>query len=436
MCNALNIYLFVLLSVDSQKISTFVRDMKKYMFLLLLWANLLPAMAQDNITNGDSVAVTPTDTIPALPWPQSLQADLDSLIAVTKLLDVSEMGLMVYDLTADSAIYQYHQRHTLRPASTMKLLTAIATLDRLGGSYQFRTSLYHTGVVDSCTLKGDLYCLGGMDPRFNGDDLNAFVEGVKRLGVDSICGSIVTDKSMKDADLLGWGWCWDDENPVLSPLLVSEKDNFAERFLKALQKAGIKVSSVEPKEGKVPNGSHIVCSRFHSMDQILMKMMKDSNNLYAESMFYQLAATQGVRPATAKQGRNAMSKLVERLGFSPSDYVFADGSGLSLYNYLSPELEVALLRYAWNNSNIRIHLYQSLPVAGQDGTLSKRMRRTVADGNVHAKTGTLRGVTALAGYCTAGNGHVLAFSIMNQGVMQINNGRDLQDSICILMCQP
>jgi len=64
------------------------------------------------------------------------------------------------------------------------------------------------------------------------------------------------------------------------------------------------------------------------------------------------------------------------------------------------------------------------------------MRRTTAEGNVHAKTGTLRGVTTLAGYCTAANGHVLCFSIMNQGVMQINRGRDFQDRLCVIMCQP
>lgn len=401
--------------------------MKKYLFLLLLSVLMLPAKAQTDSMSVDS------DSVLVLLWPQTLQANIDTLIRSSSLLNISELGLMVYDLTADSTLYTYNHRHTLRPASNMKLVTAIAALDRLGGAHQFQTSLYYTGVQDSSTLRGDLYCVGGMDPRFNVDDLNAFVEQVRSLGIDTIRGRIVADKSMKDADLFGWGWCWDDDNPELSPLLISRKDNFTDRFANALQKAGVFVDA-ELLDGKLPSGAKRLCTRFHTMDQILMKMMKDSDNLYAESMFYQLAAASG-KPATMKKARAAICKLIDRLGLPSSAYLIADGSGLSLYNYLSPELEVALLKYAWNNNEIRIHLYPSLPIAGRDGTLEKRMHRTAAEGNVHAKTGTLKGVTTLAGYCTAANGHVLCFAIMNQGVMQTSRGRDFQDKLCVLMCQ-
>ena len=403
--------------------------MKKYIFLLLLWVLTLPVSAQtDSLT-------AQQDTVPALPWPQSLQANIDTLLTDHPLFDISQVGFMIYDLTADSVLYQYNHRHTLRPASNMKLVTAIAALDRLGAKHQLRTSLYYTGVRDSCTLRGDLYCVGGMDPLFDADDLEAFVEGVRRLGIDTIRGRIVADKTMKDADLLGWGWCWDDDNPVLSPLLIGRKDNFTERFAQALRKAGMTVD-VQLSEGRLPAGATYMVACVHNIGNVLPKMMKDSDNLYAESLFYQLAATSGARPASAKHARQVITKLIEKLGLPSSAYHIADGSGLSLYNYLSPELEVALLRYAWSKESIRKPLYVSLPIAGRDGTLSKRMKRTVAEGNVHAKTGTLKGVTTLAGYCTAANGHMLCFSIMNQGVLKTSNGRDFQDRLCILMCQP
>jgi D-alanyl-D-alanine carboxypeptidase/D-alanyl-D-alanine-endopeptidase (penicillin-binding protein 4) len=403
--------------------------MKKYVFLLLLWVLTLPVSAQtDSLT-------AQQDTVPALPWPQSLQANIDTLLTDHPLFDISQVGFMIYDLTADSVLYQYNHRHTLRPASNMKLVTAIAALDRLGAKHQLRTSLYYTGVRDSCTLRGDLYCVGGMDPLFDADDLEAFVEGVRRLGIDTIRGRIVADKTMKDADQLGWGWCWDDDNPVLSPLLIGRKDNFTERFAQALRKAGMTVD-VQLSEGRLPAGATYMVACVHNIGNVLPKMMKDSDNLYAESLFYQLAATSGARPASAKHARQVITKLIEKLGLPSSAYHIADGSGLSLYNYLSPELEVALLRYAWSKESIRKPLYVSLPIAGRDGTLSKRMKRTVAEGNVHAKTGTLKGVTTLAGYCTAANGHMLCFAIMNQGVLKTSNGRDFQDRLCILMCQP
>lgn len=67
---------------------------------------------------------------------------------------------MVYDLDADSAIFRHNERQLMRPASTMKTITAITALDRLGGGYQFKTELCYTGHVDSTTLKGDVYCVG------------------------------------------------------------------------------------------------------------------------------------------------------------------------------------------------------------------------------------------------------------------------------------
>ena len=425
---------------------TFVSEMKKIVFLSILWALALvsPTYGQDTLRNPqDSTlrsalplrsAKNPPLGSAALPS-KELSNLIDSLIATSPLLDVSEVGIMVHDLTADSTLYTYHHRHTLRPASNMKLVTAITALDRLGGSYRFRTSIAYTGSINQASLVGDLYCVGGMDPRFEKEDLNIFIEQIKSIGIDTIRGRIIADKSMKDEDLLGWGWCWDDDNPVLSPLLISRKDNFTEAFVAALRKTGIFVD-VTMAEGKQPAQATILCASYHTIDQILLPMMKDSDNLYAEALFYQIGAAAGGRPATMKKARSAVHQLIERVGLKPENYNIADGSGLSLYNYLSPELEVALLRYAWRNQEIRPHLYFSLPIAGQDGTLSKRMRNTVAEGNVHAKTGTLKGVTTLAGYCTAPNGHMLCFSIMNQGVMQLSRGRDFQDQLCVLLCTP
>lgn len=370
----------------------------------------------------------------ALPWPQGAQAEITRLLE-SDMFATSQVGLMVYDLTADSTIYRHNERQMLRPASTMKVVTAVAAIDRLGGSYQFRTSLCYTGTIDNGTLSGDVYCVGGFDPLFNGDDMKAFVESIRRMGVDTIRGRIVADKSMKDADKFGEGWCWDDDNPTLSPLLISRRDRFTERFIEELREAGIAVEAYAT-EGTAPGSAFSICTRFHTIDQVLIRMMKDSDNLFAESMFYQLAAATGNRPAKASHAREVIRRLIRRTGLNPAAYKIADGSGLSLYNYVSAELEVALLRYAYRDANIYNHLYHSMPVAGQDGTLRRRMRNNFADGNVHAKTGTLTGISSLAGYCTAANGHTLCFAIINQGVMHGRNGKAFQDRVCTALCRP
>ncbi len=398
--------------------------------LLLLWAAV--AVSAQETEEPDTFQVDTIDV--ALPWPQNIQYRLDSLLR-HPMFETSTVGLEVYDLTADSILYKVNEHQMLRPASTMKLLTAITAIDKLGGSYQFRTQLYYTGKVEDHTLTGDLYCVGGFDPRFNIDDMNAFVESIRRMGVDTIRGSIIADRSMKDADLLGEGWCWDDDNPPLSPLTIGRNTQFVDRFIRQLVDDGV-VLDVRISDGTLPDSAFHLCSRFHSIDQILLRMMKQSDNFYAEAMFYQLAAHQGHRPARAKDAAAIVKRLISKVGLGHRPYRIADGSGLSLYNYLSADLEVRLLRYAYRNSTVYLHLLPSLPVAGSDGTLRNRMRGSFAADNVKAKTGTLEGVSALAGYCTAANGHRLCFSIINQGIMHTSNARRFQDRVCNALCAP
>ena len=429
--------------------NSIVMEKIKYMMLSLMMAMVvaLPMQAQD--VNDDEVVESQDETELAdstlidslatdtqkLPWPVSVQVGLDKLLE-SKMFETSQVGLMVWDLEADSCIYKRNERQLMRPASTMKLLTAITALDKLGGSYQFKTTLKYTGTIENGVLTGDVYCIGGMDPRFNSDDMAAFANGLKEMGIDTIRGSIYADRSMKDATLLGEGWCWDDDNPVLSPLVFGRKDLFMDRFLSKLKDAGIFYAGFGASVKRCPQGAFTICTRFHTMDQILHKMMKESDNLYAESMYYQIAASTGNRPASAKSARSVERQLLRKLGLDASRCRLADGSGLSLYNYLSAEQECQLLRYAYRNENVYPHLRPSLPIAGIDGTLRKRMRGTSASGNVRAKTGTLTGIITLAGYCTAANGHDLCFVILNNGIMHAVNARRFQDRVCALLCQP
>lgn len=417
-------------------------------FASILLLALVPAClhAQDSVHGDDGgedslgVALADTtaaDSIEALgepAWPGNVAGRIDRLLG-NELFNRSQVGLMVYDLTADSAIYCHNERQLLRPASTMKVVTAIAAIDRLGGSFQFKTTLSYTGAIEDGVLNGDVYLVGGFDPRFNSDDMGSFVDGIRSMGIDTIRGRIVADKSMKDADMLGEGWCWDDDNPVLSPLLISRRDVFVKRFVDRLRDEGVVVEA-DTVAGRQPGGAYEVGTRTHTIDQVLMPMMKESDNLCAEALFYQLGASTGAHPATARDARTVVRRLVEKVGLSPSDYRIADGSGLSLYNYVTAELEVMLLRYAYQNTNIYMHLLPSLPVAGEDGTLRRRMRGAFTSGNVKAKTGSVTAISSLAGYCTAANGHVLCFAIINQGIRRGSEGRAFQDRVCEALCRP
>ena len=384
--------------------------MKKYLFLLVIFGLSAVAMAQD-----------------------SLRLRLDSLLD-DPLFETSQVGMMVYDLTADSALYTYNHRQTLRPASCMKLVTSIAALDALGPNYEYQTALYYTGEIQGRTLVGNIYCVGGFDPMLTQEDIITLASGIRQLGIDSIRGLIVADRSMKESLDYGEGWCWDDENPLLTPLSIGRNDNFTSTLAEEIARLGINLEKVELMQGRKPTQAKMIDVCCHSIRQVLQRMMKDSDNHYAESMFYQTAASTGRRPARAIDARTVTKKLINRLGLNADNYRIADGSGLSLYNYVSAELLTKLLRHAWRTPSIYKALSEALPIAGVDGTLKKRMINTPAQGNVRAKTGTLTGITSLAGYCTAPDGHQLCFAIINQGILGNTPGRAFQDRVCKVLC--
>ena len=359
---------------------------------------------------------------------------VDSLLT-PELLTRSQVGLHIYDLTADSTILAFGADQLMRPASNQKVITAVTALSQLGTDFNFRTSLYGEGSINDSTLEGNIYIKGGFDPRFGHDDLWALIHALNARGVHAIAGDVILDLSLKDSARLGWGWCWDDDNPPLTPLLYNQRDNFAAALSSALKDAGIRLAG-SLIEGRISSGASLWTVRTHTIDQVLLRMMKQSDNLYAEALFYQLAARSGIAYADRKQAIAYIKELVRHQGLSPADFSFADGSGLSLYNYASPRLLTSFLRYAYAHEGIFLHLQPSLPLAGVDGTLRKRMTSGPAYANVSAKTGTLEGVSTLSGYCTAPNGHTLCFAIMNQGILRQSVAHRFQDKVCEAMTAP
>ena len=276
-----------------------------------------------------------------------------------------------------------------------------------------------------------------MDPLVTPTELLQAAASIKQQnGIERIAGNIVFDRSMREDTPYGWGWCWDDDYGPLSALLVNGKDNFEQEWLSALENVGIKVNyGNSGQSGKGRQQAKSIYSIRHNLDDLLEPMMKNSDNIYAECLFYQTAATTGKKGTGRKEAAQRTEELLNKIGVDPTPYKVADGSGLSLYNYVSAEMLVSLLGYAWRNESIREHLLPSLPIAGVDGTLQRRLQGTMAQGNVRAKTGTVTGISSLAGYLTTINNHVLAFAIINQGIASASMGRAFQDKVCEELCK-
>ena len=365
---------------------------------------------------------------------QTIRERLNQLLTDT-LLQRTQLGLMVYDLTADSVVFAHNHQQTLRPASNEKIVTAVTALEVLGGKYLYSTGVYVTGKVENGVLCGDVCVKAAFDPMLDTDDVRAMARAFKQAGIQRVEGNLLCDNTLKDKEPYGSGWSWDDKNLTLDPALVNRKPGLGAALKKALQAEGITITG-KLRTAPLPAGARLVAVCEHTIDQILDPTMKRSDNLFAETLFYHIGAKSGKAYADKKEAVKHIEKLIRKLGFNPERYRIADGSGLSPYNYLSPELLIAFLRYAYKHKSIYLHLLSSMPIAGEDGTLKKRMIGTSATGNVRAKTGTLTGVITLSGYATTPDGHTLCFSIMNQGILRAAEARNFQDRVCVALTQP
>lgn len=441
----------------------------------------------------DTVILTPEEA-----WVKRLKTRLEAVVNARRVTTVTtrdrrgrrvaktvplnySLGFCVYDLTADSMLYDLNGGKMMIPASTQKLFVSTAALATYGVKHTFDTMATTNGVCmnDSAGCRflcGDIVLSGGFDPTLTIDDVRAIVDKVKELGVDSISGRILVDNRKKSKLLSHHGWSYDKipagEENFITPLLFDEgytspyvprdsvwttvgkgrnarkvrvlpaykkqrvkhpEQYFAEAVYKLLKADGVKFAT-DDVCGVLPDSvSDIgwpVCVLRSPMEKVLPRMMKRSNNYYAESMLLNLCKGKSVEEWTYDECRRIVRDVVTTAGGSEAEYKIIDGSGLSHSNLNSPRMQIKLLRFARLNEGIYSPLYESLPIAGIDGTISDRMKTGKAFNNVRAKTGTVNGVSTLSGYLIAGNGHQLAFSIMVNDLGSLSMGRALQNELC------
>ncbi len=161
---------------------------------------------------------------------------------------------------------------------------------------------------------------------------------------------------------------------------------------------------------------------------ILPALMKPSQNQIAE-MLFRTAALVETGVGRADSARAVVERQLARWGVAPSEAVVRDGSGLARYDYVSPRALVHVLDAMHRSPHFRVY-YDALPIAGVDGTIRTRMRGTPAEGNVHAKTGTLAMARSLSGYVTTADQHMLIFSFLcNNWTTPVRSVERVQDAI-------
>ncbi len=215
--------------------------------------------------------------------------------------------------------------------------------------------------------------------------------------------------------------------------IYSSRDFFMHTFLERLQAKGIQCPVNYAFNELQKDSLSVQIALFETAIQdVINQIMKESDNLNAEALLCRLGAqVTGKKHISDEDGLSFIRKQIKALGEDPDYYKLADGCGLSNYNYISPNLLIAFLKFAYSRTDVFQKLYKALPIGGVDGTLKYRMKRgTPSYKNVHAKTGSFTAINCLAGYLRTTNGHEIAFAIMNQNVLSGAKARAFQDAVC------
>ena len=208
----------------------------------------------------------------------------------------------------------------------------------------------------------------------------------------------------------------------------------AEVVRSELERAGIKVG---PRIARGHAGDAPVLLKHASrpLSEIVQVMNLNSNNFYAEQL---LKATGGKAlgaPGTTAKGLKVAGALLTRSGARAGSFRLANGSGLMAGTSVSPVHLVKLLDRLHSLPWLERAVHDSLPVAGLNGTLAKRLGGTVAAGRVRAKTGTIHQVSCLMGYVEAPAGKPpILFAIIHNGFTSSHGAvRKVQDRIVTLL---
>ena len=352
-------------------------------------------------------------------------------------------GAYVVDLNTGQVLFSAAASKPRLPASVQKLYTTSTALLRLGPNANLVTSVYGVGQLDSGgAWTGKLFLRGGGDPTFGSASYDSFAYGtstgatMQRLvtdlthatGIRSVSGAIIGDESYFDSRRGTPATGYSVNAYVEGQLSALSYDRgFADQagsafqrrpalfasnaFAGALRAGGVKVpGSTRVFTGSTPRGAKLLTIVHSPRIATLIKLTNTpSDNFFAEMLLKGLGARFAHSGTTAAGVGVVKAQIAKSFGIHPS---FDDGSGLSYSDHSSPlEVELLLAKMASNPSFVN-----SLAVAGETGTLSGEMNGTVAQGKCRGKTGSLAAVSNLVGYCTARDGHTLAFAFLMNSI--------------------
>lgn len=167
---------------------------------------------------------------------------------------------------------------------------------------------------------------------------------------------------------------------------------------------------------------------------IIRTINKPSQNFYTEQVFRTMGKEK-YGTGAMRSGRAVAYPILASWGVDTVRLRYSDGSGLSRLDLITPSDIVSILEGMYKEKYF-LPFYESLPIAGVDGSIKSRMKGTKAEGNVHAKTGYIGFVRALSGYVTSSDGEMFVFSMVaNHYTVPTRMAESIQNDVCVLLAE-
>ena len=413
----------------------------------VLWRQEGPAAPQPRATPTTAVRAALLPGL-AADAPAPTASGLQARIAAT-LTDpaiAGRLSVSVIDTATGEPLLERGADALLLPASTAKIVTAVAALTALPADARLTTR------VVAGTAPGEVVLVGGGDPTLAGPQARPEYPAAARLAdlaartraalATTVVTRVLVDESLYSGGRLAPGWkpsyLTEGSVAAVGPLMidggrlrpdrhgrVQDPAVAAGRAFAALLQPGGRVEVARAQAGAGARELAAVSSQ--PIARLVERMLTLSDNDLAEALARHVAISQG-QPASFAGGAAAvqavLGPVLDEVGVGRESVALVDGSGLSRLNRLRPAALTRLLALvASDDGSAAVErlgpVLSGLPVAGFSGTLEDRYRKgsgVPAAGVVRAKTGTLNGVSALAGLVRTADGRLLAFDLAADGV--------------------
>lgn len=321
-----------------------------------------------------------------------------------------EMGnpsVSLLDLSTGEIVFESNAYSQRKPASTMKILSAVATLKYLDPSQVFITTVSLGTVPDSLVINGEY------DPWISMDHQTA--TKMKRTSFPRLAfNGLSAAKKNSGGSVKKLKVYYNDlySNEVATFKAFFRKRGVTATFIKVSEEKAISLS-----------GEQVVFSSSPTVKEIMNRFLLWSDNLLSERMARLAAKASGNEFNDQGVAITFATQLIE-MGIDPSKIIVKDASGLSRENKVTANV-LAQLLYKVRLDPLLATLIEGLPVSGETGTLRRRYIETAPDavGLVKAKTGTLTGTVSLAGYVQSGE-REYAFVVIADKIKRTNAASD------------